>query len=53
MNAQKFPSKKKQLKKDLKTLNFWYKVLLETEYMDDIENRKEFNRALISIQNNL
>lgn len=42
---------KKKVKKALKTLNFWYKVLLETEYMDDMQNRLEFQEALRSIEN--
>lgn len=45
----KFPEQK-ALKKALKTLNFWYKVLLESEHMDDVENRKEFQRALLTIE---
>lgn len=44
-------AKRKQLKQSLKVLNFWYKVLLETEYMNDQENRLEYQRALLAIEN--
>lgn len=36
----------KALKKAKKIFNFWYKVLLETEYMNDPDNRKEYQTAL-------
>lgn len=39
----------KQLKRALKTFNFWYKVLLETEYMNDLENRLDYQNALQTI----
>lgn len=34
------------VKKAKKTFKFWFKVLLETELMDDPEHRKEYLRAL-------
>ena len=34
------------VKKAKKTFKFWFKVLLETELMDDSEHRKEYLRAL-------
>lgn len=40
---------RKQLRKSLKTFEFWYKVLLETEYMNDLENRLEYQTALKTI----
>jgi hypothetical protein len=44
-------TKKKELKKSLKVLKFWYRVLLESDYMNDKENRLEFQSALITIEN--
>jgi|GEM_PF-4939390 hypothetical protein len=44
--------RKQELKKALKTLNFWYQVLLESEYMNDIANRLEFQDALRTIKKN-
>ncbi|WP_395058220.1 hypothetical protein [Flavobacterium sp.] len=37
------------LKKANKTFKFWYNVLLETEYMNDLENRKDFQTAIQTI----
>ncbi|AKC21326.1 conserved hypothetical protein [Flavobacterium psychrophilum] len=37
------------LKKAEETFRFWYSVLLETEYMDDVDNRKDFQTALQTI----
>jgi hypothetical protein len=34
------------LKQAQKTFKFWYKVLLETELMDDQNHRKEYHTAL-------
>lgn len=42
--------RKKALRHAKKTFKFWYKVLLETEYMNDAENRKEFQSALSTIK---
>lgn len=42
-------SDKKELKKALKTIKFWYKILLETEYMNDLSNRIEFQSAINTI----
>jgi hypothetical protein len=40
---------KKELKNALKTIKFWYKVLLETEYMNDLNNRVEYQSAINTI----
>lgn len=37
------------LKKAKKVLKFWFKVLLETPYMNDCDHRKEYRNALDSI----
>jgi hypothetical protein len=39
-------SERKELKKALKTIKFWYKILLETEYMNDLSNRIEYQSAI-------
>ena len=39
------------LKKAKKVLRFWYLVLLETEHMDDINHRKEFQSVLLTVEN--
>jgi hypothetical protein len=38
------------LKSAYKTFKFWYKVMLETELMDDHHHRKEFRAALQTIK---
>ena len=43
--------KRKELKKTAKVLNFWYRVLLESEHMDDLKCRLEFQSALLTIEN--
>lgn len=44
-------TKRKELKKALKVLKFWYTVLLETEHMDEQKFRIEFQSALLTIEN--
>lgn len=39
------------LKKAKKVLRFWYRILLETEHMDDINHRKEFQSVLLTVEN--
>jgi hypothetical protein len=51
MNGQSHPSQQeKSLAKANETFQFWYSVLLETEYMNDLENRKEFQSALMTLK---
>jgi hypothetical protein len=33
-----------------KKLKFWYKILLSTDYMDDVKNRMDFRKALKTIK---
>ena len=42
--------RRRALKQAKKTFKFWYKILLETEYMNDPENRKDFQSALSVIK---
>lgn len=44
-------AQRKELKKAVKVLNFWYRVLLETPYMDEQKFRIEFQSALLTIEN--
>ncbi|MQP63341.1 hypothetical protein GFJ99_11610 [Flavobacterium sp. LMO6] len=46
MATTKNPYDKKELKKALNTIKFWYKILLETEYMNDLDNRLEYQSAI-------
>ena len=39
------------LKRAKKVFRFWYRILLETEHMDDIDNRKDFQSALLVVEN--
>ncbi len=41
---------KRSKKQARKTFKFWFKVLLETEYMNDISSRQEFMSALAAIK---
>lgn len=46
MSSKQTISEEKELKKALKTVKFWYRVLLETEYMNDLSNRIDFKSAI-------
>lgn len=46
MSSKQTISEEKELKKALKTVKFWYKVLLDTEYMNDLSNRIDFKSAI-------
>lgn len=51
MNSpQTTSAKRKALKRAEKTFSFWYSVLLETEYMNDLEYRQEFQSALMTVR---
>ena len=41
-----------KLKKAKKVFNYWFKVLLTTNLMDDPNHRKEFIEALETIKSN-
>lgn len=50
MNTTLTPTEQKEIKFALKKLKFWHKVLLQTEFMNDLEHRKEFASALETIK---
>ncbi|WP_445458440.1 hypothetical protein [Flavobacterium sp. HNIBRBA15423] len=41
---------KKSVKKALKVLKFWQKVLLSTDLMNDVNDRNEFQNALKTLK---
>jgi hypothetical protein len=40
------PQEKAELRYAYKKLKFWYNVLLETEYLNDLEHRKELASSI-------
>jgi hypothetical protein len=46
---QKTSPEQRKVKQALKTIKFWYKVLLETDYMNDLDNRIEYQSAIKTI----
>jgi hypothetical protein len=49
METKKLPPKC-QLKIALKTFKFWFKVLLDTEMMNDPNHRKKFAKAIAEVK---
>lgn len=51
MNKQ-ITSDVRALRRAKKSLNFWYKVLLDTEMMNDLSHRQEFQQIITTVDDN-
>lgn len=47
---EKISSELSALKRAKKIIKRWYKILLPTEYMNDLEHRQEFQEAIVIIK---